>query len=343
MSRILHRPHAGRRVFASHRMFWSLLCALALSTVTDVSARTEGVDPLSARVHTEDAERFARLFAAGSVTAESLQAGYLDGAGRGVVIFTPHRIQNAANLARAVAAARADYAHAIATCLPLVRGLDAELRAIYLAYRGLLPTRPLPAVHVVFGAGNSGGTAAGDAQVLGLEVMCRAGTMPDQFRQAMRRIFAHETVHAWQSEPPRGEADGLLRAALSEGVPDLLASLVTGLAPDEAREQFATAREADIWARFQADRALIIATAGAADADKKRAARLAFGRWFANAGMKVADVPEGWPGELGYWVGMRIAAGYYARATDKRAALNTLIEARDPEAILRASGYMAGP
>lgn len=302
-----------------------------------------GVDPLSARVQSDDAERFARLFKAGSLTPEALQAGYLDGAGRGVVVFTPHRIQNARNLARAVAENKADYAHAINTCLPLVRGLDAELRAIYLAYRGLLPARPLPQVHVVFGAGNSGGTAAPDAQVLGLEVMCRAGTTPEAFRQAMRRIFAHETVHAWQNEPPRGEKDGLLRAAISEGVPDLLASLVTGLSPDEARDRFASAREADICARFLADRDLIIAADSATEPERKRTARLAFGRWFANAGMKVADVPEGWPGELGYWVGMRIAAGYYERATDKRAALDALIEARDPQAILRESGYLTRP
>lgn len=302
-----------------------------------------GVDPLSARVHTEDAERFARLFNAGTLSPEAIQAGYLDGAGRGVEIFTPHRIQNAQNMARAVTEAKADYAHAIATCLPLVRGLDAELRAIYLAYRGLLPARPLPSVHVVFGAGNSGGTAAPDAQVLGLEVMCRAGTTPEAFRQAMRRIFAHETVHAWQTEPPSGETDGLLRAAISEGVPDLLASLVTGLSPDEARDRFAASRERDIRARFLADRDLIIAADGSKDPERRRVARRAFGRWFANAGMKVADVPEGWPGELGYWVGMRIAAGYYARTADKRAALDTLIDARDPQAILRESGYLTTP
>lgn len=316
-----------------------LLCALVFAPVAGAS----GVDPLSARVQTDDAERFARLFRAGNLTPEALQAGYLDGAGRGVVVFTPHRIQNANNLTRAVAENKADYAHAINTCLPLVRGLDAELRAIYLGYRGLLPARPLPQVHVVFGAGNSGGTAAPDAQVLGLEVMCRAGTTSDAFRQAMRRIFAHETVHAWQPAPPPGEKDGLLRAAISEGVPDLLASLVTGLSPDEARDRFASAREADIRARFLADRDLIIAADGATEPERKRAARRAFGRWFANAGMKVADVPEGWPSELGYWVGMRIASGYYERATDKRAALDTLIEARDPQAILRESGYLTTP
>jgi len=35
----------------------------------------------------------------------------------------------------------------------------------------------------------------------------------------------------------------------------------------------------------------------------------------------------------------RIAGAYYARAADKRAAVRELLELRDPEAILRASGY----
>jgi hypothetical protein len=44
--------------------------------------------------------------------------------------------------------------------------------AIYLAYAGLLPEKPLPGIEIVFGALNSGGTADSKAQVLGLEVTC---------------------------------------------------------------------------------------------------------------------------------------------------------------------------
>jgi len=37
-------------------------------------------------------------------------------------------------------------------------------------------------------------------------------------------------------------------------------------------------------------------------------------------------------------VGYRIAAAYYARAADKRAAVRQLLELRDPVAVLRESG-----
>jgi hypothetical protein len=66
-------------------------------------------------------------------------------------------------------------------------------------------------------------------------------------------------------------------------------------------------------------------------------ARAAFHRWFANAG----HAPEGWPYELGYWVGMRIAEAYVARAADPHRAMDELIEAKDPAAMLKASGYGA--
>jgi hypothetical protein len=61
----------------------------------------------------------------------------------------------------------------------------------------------------------------------------------------------------------------------------------------------------------------------------------AYYRWFAN----FRGAPDDWPYELGYWVGMQIAAHYVERATDKRRAIRELLELDDPQAILAASGY----
>lgn len=305
---------------------------LGVAVLVACAAWADGEDPLIARVHVDDAMRFAKAFEADRVSAAELQDHYLSGAGRGVVVFTPHRIQNATNLAVAVAARKTDYAHAIRTCLPLVPELNAQLRAVYLAYRGLLPDMPLPAVHLVFGAGNSGGTAAADVQVMGLEVMCGQGTTPDAFRAAMFTMFAHETVHSWQTQPTQAPEDLLLYAALAEGTPDLLARLVTGREPHAAREAWARGREADIWKRFQADRAVVLRGA-------QPAAGEALGRWFGNHGRTFEGLPDGWPSELGYWVGMNIAQAYVNRASDPRAAIKALIDNRDPIGLLRDSAY----
>jgi hypothetical protein len=48
------------------------------------------------------------------------------------------------------------------------------------------------------------------------------------------------------------------------------------------------------------------------------------------------------PGDLGYWVGYCIAKKYYRRAHNKRAAMQTLLEVKDPKRILTDSGWKPG-
>jgi hypothetical protein len=54
------------------------------------------------------------------------------------------------------------------------------------------------------------------------------------------------------------------------------------------------------------------------------------------------DVAGGTPGDLGYWVGYRIAKAYYTRARDKRVAMRTLLDLKDPKQILADSGWRPG-
>lgn len=308
-----------------------LLPVLSLWTGVVLAA---GVDPLTADIDARDALRFANLMKDGAVpTADVLQRGYLDGSGPGVAVFTPRRIRDAQHLAAVVASKPDVYRYAIRECLPRLPALRSDLRAIYLAFAGLVPERPLPAIDVVFGARTSGGTASNDRQVLGLEVICAPGTTPEQFRTAMRGFFAHETVHTWQDgDTPAKLADFLLGQALTEGVADYLATLVTGAIPHQDRDAWARPQEAWLWQEFQRDRAAI---KGSSDGVDKLVASPHFRRWFANC----HAARDGWPCEAGYWVGMRIAEAYVARAADKRAAIRELIELRDPGAIVKASGY----
>lgn len=47
---------------------------------------------------------------------------------------------------------------------------------------------------------------------------------------------------------------------------------------------------------------------------------------------------DGRPADLGYWMGYRIARGYYARATDRTAAIRDMLRIEDFDAFLHASG-----
>jgi uncharacterized protein YjaZ len=45
------------------------------------------------------------------------------------------------------------------------------------------------------------------------------------------------------------------------------------------------------------------------------------------------------PGDMGYWVGYRIAKKYYDRSTNRTQAVQQLVRLDDPKAILAASGW----
>lgn len=302
------------------------LCALALPAT--LSAQVEGVDPLTAEIQLADAERFVELFERtnGKPSAADIQAGYLDPGSYGVEIFTPHRIIDAERMAAQVAQNGEDYRRAIDVCLPLVREANADLRSIYLGLRGALPDASLPEIHILFGAGNSGGTAGPGAQVLGLEVICRMAPEPAALRRTLRHFFAHETIHALQSDAGAGTGDDyLLQSVLAEGAADFIARLVTGEEPDPARAEWAMPREMDLVRQLDAD----IDTVRAGDEGRHAAMR----RWVGNYG----SAPDGWPGELGYWMGLRIWERYWAQAQDKREALQRMLTLEDPRTVLETA------
>jgi hypothetical protein len=196
----------------------------------------------------------------------------------------------------------------------------------------LVPGRTPKPVYIVMGRFTSGGTIGPSGVLLGAEMATRAAETPvdelsetergmvsDRAIDAWSAIIVHEAVHTMQ--PPSQRAS-LLAAVLGEGVPDFLASLALPEVNIAAggHHAYGRANEARIKREF------VLALRRREDA----------GRWMYNYGN---PRNHGHP-DLGYFVGERIAAAYYARATDKAAALRELVELRDPERILRESGYL---
>ena len=306
--------------------------ALALPVPVAAQAQPEPVDALTTEIQLADADRFAAMFeqTGGTPSAEEVQRLYLDPGSYGVAVFTPYRITSAENLAAAIAADPASYRKAIDVCLPQVRAANGDLRSIYLGLQGALPDAKLPQVYVLFGAGNSGGTADLGAQVLGLEVLCGLAEDHGGLRRWLRHFFAHETIHAMQQEAgAHADDDALLRNVLAEGAADFIARLVTGQEPDEAKAEFGMARETELFARFLAD-IDIVRDHGENDAGDHTNALQAERRWVGNYG----SAPDGWPGELGYWLGLRIWEANWNAAEDKRAVLQRMLTLEDPRGVL---------
>lgn len=311
------------------------MAAAAAALALFAGSANAGVDALTARVNTEDADRFVAIYeaAGGSPTAAQLQTGYIDPGTDGLKIFTPHRIKDGANLSAAISEDSAAYRRAIDVCLPLARASSAELRAVYLALDGLLGDPDLPEIYALFGAGNSGGTAGPGAQVIGLEVICRYADSEDQIKSLLRSFYAHETVHTFQTPDDKFAVgvDALTASVIQEGTADYVAALVTGRPLTPERAAWAAPRAREIWKAFEKDRR---ATKKLTPEKQYEKGSPLF-RWIGNAG----SPPQGWPEELGYWLGMEIAAAYVEAAPDKRAAIKELISMTDPDAVIEKSGY----
>ena len=167
-------------------------------------------------------------------------------------------------------------------------------------------------------------------------MLCRVATTRESFRKTLRHFFAHETVHSLQQQAGTVvRSDALLSQVLLEGGADFIARLVTGEEPEPKRAAWGKAREAELWRQFQADIASTRSLAGDAEPVPGSAEQLAVRRWIAN----FSSAPAGWPGELGYWMGMRVWERRYADAADKGAVLDEMLEVRDPRAILASGAY----
>jgi hypothetical protein len=178
----------------------------------------------------------------------------------------------------------------------------------------------VPAVTIAVGRGRPVAVGAPGLVAVGLEALCAWDVPNPDPEDRFVHVIAHELAHAQQ---PRSEEEGVdvLTAALLEGGAELVAELISGSIAYAHLARHAEGREAGIGAAFLAD---IHAPAAGSE-------------WVYNG----LGTPER-PGDLGYWVGYRIARAYYLRADDKTAALRAILALEDPHRILEGSGWRPG-
>ena len=207
----------------------------------------------------------------------------------------------------------------------------AQLHDLFTVYQRELPGYRQPDVALVMGCLRSGGTTARSTLFVGLEMMGLDSTVDrSELNNWLRSVLpetadlptivAHETIHTQQ--PDFYLKPTLARAALMEGVCDFIPDLLFGRNANPVQFAYGEAHECSLWREFLADaphtKTHIYDWIYQGDASKDR------------------------PADLGYYVGYKIAAAYYARATDKRKALRTLIDFRRAKKILAAADYRGG-
>ena len=285
----------------------------------------------------DDVRRFWAAYDAGGRdgNATAFQKRYLDSATAGLRNFASARTVTAQSLVDVVHVYRAYYdalrpvSLAITTSDPVFT----EVRANYARIQQLYPDAFFPPVTLLFGRFNTGGTTGSAGMLIGMEFYGVDANAPlgglstfardNQFslRNDFAPLVAHEHAHMLQQAAGAtglGNGGTLLSRALAEGGADFIGELSSGR--PSYRRKFAEwqAREREFWTAFARDMQ-------GTDVS----------RWLYNQGSGTTE----WPGDLGYFMGYRIAQAFYSRATDKAAALRELIAQRDPASILERGGY----
>lgn len=288
-------------------------------------------DPDDAKIITEDLDRFWVAWDAAatrqdkSARIRAFEELYLEAATPGLENFIESRIDDAATLVATIDA-HPNYYASLRNITPNARAAAEPVRAAFNKLEAMYPDAIFPDVYIVMGRLNSGGTTGKAGLLIGFEMHGLQQDTPTeelndwlksvvQPVSAVPHIIAHELVHyqqEWLSSQP-----SLLVQVFREGSADFVAKLISGRHINHHVHDWALPREAEIWTHF---------SARMHDTD--------------NAGyLYGGERPEGWPQDVGYFIGYRIAQAYYEQAEDKRQALADILENPDVEALLEKSGY----
>ena len=303
----------------------AVLAALAAGMIWGPAGRAADQPTASARVAivTSDVERFFALADDPALAAqpEQLASRYLAAPSPGLVEFMALRRITPERLSAALRDKPQIFSDARG-CAATLGNVRTRLIAASDRLASLYPAAKFPPITIAIGRGTTAGTANAKGLYIGLEALCAAKFIEADDEDRFVHVIAHEYVHAQQPlaqvEDPE---ESVLRAALVEGAAEFIAERMSGSVGYPLLHIWAKGRETELETAFLDEK------------DDKAIGS----RWLYNR-----HGEDGWPGDLGYWVGYRVAKSYYDRAPDKTAALREIIEMRDPAAFLAESGWTPG-
>ena len=293
-------------------------------------------DPAQAVFVTSDITNFWAAYDAGGSdgTAAPFRTLYLGRASPGLSDFSRARNVTATSLGEMTRAFPRYFADIRPFTLRLATdaSLQTRMRDGYRRIKNLYPAAVFPPVTFLIGRFSTGGTTSGNGMLIGVEFYSLGPNTPvDELGQFQRDnvrpldslpiIIAHEHVHILQTRANgimNRQNKNLLEQALLEGAADFVGELVSGGNINARLRDFGIPREAALWAEFRA-------AMHGTDVSQ----------WLYNQGSATAARP----GDLGYFMGYRIAQTYYNRTADKSAAIRAIIEIRNADQFLTQSGY----
>lgn len=326
-----------------------VICGLTIQAQTS-SAPTNS-DPNKARFVTSDIDNFWRAFDLAAKESDRekkivvYQTEYLDKGSDGLKDFVRLRIKSAKDLFETIERLPHFYASVRSSTLRVAE-MEKRMRKSFRKFKKIYPDAVFPNVYFLIGVANTGGTASKSGLLIGAELYGLTEDTPrDEFpawfktfmpdvkdENELQRlvgialdtalkpvekipfIVAHESCHFNQD---LGEHQTLLGKSVQEGGCDFIAELIAGEPLNPLQKKYGDAHEADLWREFQTEM-------NGTDLNK----------WMYN-GFKSKDRP----GDLGYYMGYKIAWSYYNNAKDKRQAIRDILNVKDFPAFFEASRY----
>jgi len=287
----------------------ALLTIFTTITLLNFSSAQPVSDPLRASFVTRDITNFWEAF--DKIDAEPqinpFEHIYLKQGSAGVQAFTKGRIENAASLLTTVRERKNDYEKARLNSLRMLDN-EKQCRAAFMALKYLYPKAVYPNVYFVVGRFNSGGHSNPKGLIIGAEMIQSA---------AVPYVVAHELIHYQQDSVPKKSLD-LLAACINEGSADFIGELISGGGPNRQTHSYGNANEAKLWLEFKEIM------------DDRQDSH----DWMYNYKSK-----NGYPPDLGYWIGYKITESYYNKASDKKKAISDILHIVDFRKFLDESGY----
>lgn len=274
-------------------------------------------------IQTDDVELFYRIYekADGRPSAQQLQREYLDQGSPGLKLFSRLRKISGQRIADTLNKNPSLYTGA-KRCLAVLPQAKRRLETALHTLGQLYPDTRFPPVTIAIGRGKPIAIGAPDTGIqVGLEALCAIEWLNPDVEDRIVYVLAHEYVHVQQvAAHALGQKDepAVLEISLLEGIAEFVGELIAGQVAHNHNAITTVGRELEIETRF------------AADMDKTD-----LSDWVFNATLET-------PGDLGYWVGYRIAKAYYQHAPDKQRALREILEMDDAKSFLDRSGWYPG-
>ncbi|KQZ69497.1 hypothetical protein ASE06_01365 [Sphingopyxis sp. Root214] len=300
-----------------------LAATLAASAVGQAVERTSAGAKARVDIATLDVDRFYALYDDPALFAQPdmLAARYLADASPGLREYMAMRRITPERVAKALREKPELYRDARG-CAQHLGAIRTRLGTATDRLAALYPAAIFPPITIAVSRGAPVAAANGKGLYVSLEALCAAKFLETDDEDRFVHVIAHEYAHAQQPLAQMESSDEtVLHAALVEGAAEFVAEQISGSVGYTHLHRWTRGREAAIEEAFLAEK------------DGKAIGS----RWLYNQ-----RGSEDWPGDLGYWVGYRVAKAHYNGEANKTKAIREIIEMRDPAEFLARSGWTPG-